>query len=326
MEPSWVNIQSINPAARASLPLGTIVSLRVVESQPGGRFTLLWNSRRISASSRLKLNIGQIIRARVEGSRSALRLRLLPIPGAPESLKVPRSAVPSLRSILSSSLLRAGSALPGEAEAERRLALLSRTRGRPQAAARLYAELLTRGADPTADFLEALYRRLFGSFGDLTGDSKSKPRSWDGLPSADTLAEEFGRREDADPLLELLGNIQGNSGSWRFKRLRRRINGRTAELILKFRRGSPPAMALTVHQGGRTFEFLLKGSRPMQLRVFSDHPDSVNQQDWKEFRDSPALTAVDVHDVILPIEQSDGFTIGALQAAEEMEERFIERP
>lgn len=281
----------------------------------------MWNSRRISAFSRLKLNVGQIIRARVEGGRNALRLRLLPLPSASESLKSPQSAAPSLRSILSASLLRAGSALPGETEAERRLALLSRTRGRPQAAARLYAELLTRGADPTADFLEALYSCLFGS----PGDSKSKPRSWNGLPSADTLAEEFGREEDADPLLELLGSVHGSSGSWHFKRLRRGINGRAADLILKFRRGSPAAMALTVHQGGRTFEFLLKGSRPIHLQVFCDHPDSVSEQDWKEFRDSPVLRAVHVDNVILPIEQSDGFTIGALKAAREMEERFIER-
>ena len=274
-----MDIRSINPAGRADFRPGAVVSLRVLESHSGGRFTLLWNSGRISAVSRLKLNIGEVIRARVEGKPGALRLRLLPSGSAP---------------------LRA-------AEAERRTALFSRVRGRRHALVRLYAELLTRGAEPGADFLETVHARLFGPFED---SKKSQPPSWIGVPSGDTLAEEFAPEEGDDPLLELIGSVEGASGSWRFKRLRRRMGGRETDLILKIRRGSPPALALTVHDGERTFEFLLEGRGEMRLMVFSDDPDSVNVEEWGKFRNHLASMSVHVDDAILSIEQSDGFTAG----------------
>lgn len=274
-----MDIRSINPAGRTDFRPGTVVSLRVLESHPGGRFTLLWNSERISAVSRLKLNIGEVIRARVEGKPGALRLRLLP----------------------------SGAEPPRTAEAEGLAALFSRVRGRRRALARLYAELLTRGAQPGADFLDTLYTRLFDPLGD---SRKIKPRSWVGVPSGDALAEEFAPEEGDDPLLELFGSVDGASGSWRFKRLRRRMGGRETDSILKIRRGSPPALALTVHDGERTFEFLLEGRGEMRLMVFSDNPDSVNVEEWRQFRNHLASMSVHVNDAILPIERSDGFTAG----------------
>ena len=305
---------------------GLVVSLRVVASSPGGRFTLLWNAKRISARSRLQFHIGQTIRARVEGENGPLRLRLLAVSGSSPGSSSPGSIAPRAQSLLFASLLRAGSGLPNESEAGRRLALLSRARGRRRLGlSRLYAELLSRGADPTADFLEALESLLFGGRGrpwSSKDREERRRRDWNKVPERNKMAQEWNGENDSDPLLKLLSGVEGPSGQWIFKRLHRFYKGRDTDLILKFRRGPNPALALTVHDGERTLEFLLEGLKEVSLSVFSDNPDSIGDEEWLIFRKRLAVLNVNVNDGISPLSESDGFTVGAVDTVREMEARY----
>ena len=83
------------------------------------------------------------------------------------------------------------------------------------------------------------------------------------------------------------------------------------EMVWKFRRGISPALALTVHDGSRTLEFLLEGLDHTRLTVFSDRPEQYRREStWRRFRQRLALMNIEVDDTILPIEESDGFTPG----------------
>jgi hypothetical protein len=147
------NSPLIDIVAGEKLRPGDVISARVVSREGAGRFRLIWNGRSLLADSQLNLKTGMTIRARVEGSSGALMLRLIgdAATAAAVSQGAP-SGGSSLMSLLSAAMLRAGLPLPGDAEAVRQAALLERTRGPRIRMARLYSELISKGADPTAGF------------------------------------------------------------------------------------------------------------------------------------------------------------------------------
>ena len=133
---------------------GDIVSARVSDLLAGNRFRILLNGRTMTAESRLPLQKGQVIRARVEQAGSGTILRLIDSGGAPAGSQSAAGA--SARQILTAAFLKAALALPGDSDMQRMSTLLDRSRGHRLRLARLQADLSSRGADPSADFLEAL--------------------------------------------------------------------------------------------------------------------------------------------------------------------------
>ena len=311
-DPVRVTSQFINIVAGDQLRPGDVISARVSEVLPGNRFRILWNGRILTAESRLSFSRGQLIRARVEQSVDGTILRLLGREVKNSGSVLSTGASP--RQILSTALLRASLPLPDENQLTRMSALLGRSRGRKTRLARLYADLISRGADPSADFLEALERLLSGRRGGQPDDKHSGGRRphWNAAPEPDLLSKEC--REDGtdvDPLLKLLNGSPSRADSWAYHRNSPYLDGYPVDLTWKIRGGHTPALALTVRDGERVMEFLLEGRSPVHMAVYADEGCGITPESWKLFRDRLSLMNVDVDDTILSMEESDGFTSGS---------------
>ena len=310
----------VNTLPGDKLRPGDIVSGKITAVLPNGRFNLYCNGRTLTAKSSLLFQTGDLLKARVVQNSTGLYLHLLG-----SSLKStpadPSSVTPG--ALLSAALLRAGLSLPDEAEGLRRAALLNRTGGSRVRMARLYAEMLAKGTDPGAAFLETLDRMFSQS--PLSGSM----RRWVSTPDHKELQEELcdtdaGSSETSDSdstLLNLLGSVSGKNHTWMFKKLLRRLGDGELRMTWKIRSGMNPALALTVYDGDRTFEFLMEGLENTQMSVYSDDADAINEEQWITFRKRLALMNVDVGDTILPISTSDGFTPGSGQVLQNLEDR-----
>jgi hypothetical protein len=328
--PAGINFRNIEIDAGIEMRPGDLVSVRVKDVLPGGRLGLLWRGRTITAKTNLFFRPGQVLTAKVELREGGMRLRLV---DARAGADVKGAAVSgrgveniATRALLSSALLRAGLPLPDDSEIARRTALLERTKGRRLLMARLFAELFSKGADSGADFLEAVGGILDGG-GDRrgrgSGGGGGPMREWRHPPGAGELSSEAAEEgSDENPLLALMSEAGGRSGDWAFRRMRRRLGGRDMDLVWKIRGGSNPAVALTVRDGERVFEFLMEGSEFPSISCFTDGKTAVDEKAWNNFRDRLALLNFTVSDTLLTIGESDGFTSGALEAARNLEERL----
>jgi len=315
------NFHLLNITPGDELRPGDIVSARVSAVLPGGRFQLYCNGRLLTAKSSLSLHSGQILRARVERNGKELHLHLLD--GGSKSIhKIFQRE--SIERLLPAALLRAGLSLTGEGETRRRAALLNRTRGSRLRVTRLYAEMLAKGIDPGAAFLESLDSLLSG------GGRNSRSRQF--LPDPEELREELcgdtsGENEisdENDNLLNLLNDIPGKKDTWLFKRLNGAVADADFRMVWKIRRGMDPALALTVYDGERTFEFLIEGLEKPHMAVYVDENTEINEKKWVSFRKTLALMNFTVDDTLLSISSSDGFTAGSekmLEDLEDLEER-----
>ncbi len=294
---------------------GDVVSARIKAVLPNGRFRLYCNGRILTAKSSLAFQTGELIRGRIEQNDRGLYLHLLS--GSSKSIREPSSLeIPKI--MLFAALLRAGLPLSGDAETLRRTALLNRTRGSQRRVARLYAELLAKGSDPGAAFLESVDRMLSGGGGDERGSKK-----WPSTPGGEELQEELcGDTDDkSDRLLNLISNVPGKNDTWMFKRLIRRLGDEEVRMVWKIRRGLNPALALTVYDGKRTFEFLMEGLEQTHMSVYADDGTEIDEKRWEKFRETLALMNVDVDDTLLPISRSDGFTTGSDKVLQDLEGR-----
>jgi len=278
---------------------GDLVTARVKSILPNGRYRLILNRHTVIARSNLVFEEGQRIRARfVRGSRG-IYLHLLE--SKPE-LVYRGFTNASAGTMLSAALIRAGLPLPGEIEGARRAALLERTRGARKRMARLYAELLAKGADPNAKFLEMLNR----SFSE--GGNKRQGR-WSTPPEGSQLSDELRNSDiDDDPLLNLLTYDSRKNGGWSFVRLKKFLGDREIRMMWKIRRGIDPALALTIQDGKRIFEFLMEGFNKIRMTVFSDSREEIKLGTWYSFRETLASLDIEVDDSILALSESDGFT------------------
>lgn len=307
---------------------GKTVSVRVKDILPGGKVSLVVHNKLIIAKSHLFFRPGQVFTARVEHSGNALRLRLLEgtgmnAYGTPPDTGGPLSEHFGTRTLLFSAILRAGLPLPDGTEAARRSALLERTRGRKLLMARLYAEIVSKGADPGADFLEAVSDTLEGRGGRRNGHGGESRREWPQPPSPKELSSEVVKEEGGgEPLLDLLSNVDGHDGRWTFRRMERRLDGREMDLTWKIRRGKDPALALTIKDGKRLFEFLLSGKDKPRMACYVGDDVEIDETVWDRFKERLALLNFIVSDTLQPIEESDGFTEGAAEVARDLEERL----
>ena len=311
-DPVRGNFQLFNIVAGDKLRSGDVISVRIQTILPDGRFRLLWNGRTLTARSHLNFHPGQIIRARVERNSGGFFLHLLD-----SKFKTPHAASPqaSTGTLLSAALLRAGLSLPGNSEAVRRAALLTRTKGSRVRMARLYAELLSKGSDPTADFLESVDTAFSGEGRD------HRSGSWPQPPESEELKGELTEEgDDPDSLINLLNNVSGHRDNWMFRRLVRRLGEDEIRMVWKIRRGMDPALALTVYDGSHTFEFLMEGLDKTRLSVYVDDDTEIDEKLWNSFCESLALMNVKVDDTILSITKSDGFTPGTGEAVRNLEE------
>ncbi|RKX76580.1 MAG: hypothetical protein DRP49_03155 [Spirochaetes bacterium] len=299
---------------------GDVVSARIKAVLPNGRFRLYCNGRILTAKSSLTFRAGDLIRGRVEQTDRGLFLHLLTGGSKgnrdPSSLEMPRI-------MLFAALMRAGLPFSGDAEAQRRVALLNRTRGSQRRVARLYAELLAKGSDPGAAFLESVDGMLSGG-----GDGQGSKR-WPSSPDSEELqgelcgdsAEDSETADKSDTLLTLISNVPGKNDTWMFKRLIRQLGEGELRMVWKIRHGINPALALTVYDGERTFEFLMEGLEKTQMAVYAGDGVDIDEKKWNIFRETLALMNVDVDDTLLPIGRSDGFTPGSDKAQQDLEGR-----
>jgi hypothetical protein len=104
-----------------------------------------------------------------------------------------------------------------------------------------------------------------------------------------------------------------------FRRLSRRLGDDDMHMTWKVRDKPVPALALTIRDGNRTFEFLLEGRKPTQMTVYAGHGTHVDDSAWAAFRHRLALMNVEVDDTISAISESDGFTAGAGETIRDLE-------
>ena len=304
IEPSSSSSRIISISTGSRLRPGDVVSARISDVLTGNRFRIVLNGRTLTAESRLTLRKGQMIRARVEQSGSGTVLRLM------DSGRVParshgRAPDASPRQILTAAFLKAALALPEEADMQRMSALLDRSRGRKLRLARLQADLVSRGADPSADFLEAVEELLSGDEGD-NGRTGGGRKRWPGIPAPPELSSDL-QDETTEPLLQLLNGSPGKGRNWTYHRFERVVGDRRYLMTMKIRHGREPLLALTVRDAGRTMEFILNGLNPVRMSVFSDSETEPDAAKWTLFRQRLSLMKIHVDDTISSMEASDGF-------------------
>jgi len=292
-------LELLKVTTRFGFRTGDLVTARIKSVLPNGRYRLILDGRTVIARSNIAFKEGQKIHARFARREDGIYLHLLePKPYLPNSNIAGRSA----GAMLSAALIRAGLPLPGEIEGARRAALLKRTKGIGKRMARLYAELLAKGADPKADFLEMIDR----SFSE---GGKRRQGKWLVPLKGQQLSEEF-RNSDIglDPLFNLLAyDSRGNAG-WKFVRLKKMLGDREIRMMWKIRGGIDPALALTIQDGERNFEFLMEGLEKTRMSVFSDSEAGIDSKIWNSFRKTLASLGIEVDDTVLELSKSDGFT------------------
>ena len=326
--PVGITFRKIDSNPGDEIRPGKTVIVRVKDILPGGKVSLLINNRAVIAKSHLFFRPGQIFTAKIEQSGNALRLKLLEgMPPAGLSVSQGTGAAPAesfgIKALLLSAILRAGLPIPDGAETARLSALLNRTRGRKLLMARLYAEIVSKGADPGADFLEAVGDLLDGGGGEGKNRKGENRGEWPKPPSPrELLSEAADESEAGEPLLDLLSGVDGHDGKWTFRRMERRLDGQDLDLIWKIRKGKDPTVALTVRDGKRLFEFLLSGKENPRMDCYIGAETAVDDIAWTRFRERLALLNFIVSDTLQSIEESDGFTEGALDAAQNLEERL----
>jgi len=314
-DPVSGNFHIIDINTGDALRSGDFVSARIRAVLPNGRFILYCKGRQFTASSPLSFSPGEVIRARVEQSGKGIILHLI------HSGSAGKRGIPSLNppeTLLTASLIRAGLSLTGEAETLRRTSLLERTRGSRLRMARLYAELLSKGADPSAGFLESI-ERIFS--GDAGGRGAGK---WPTPPEPDKLKAELTEEKpentgDKDLLINLLNSVQGKKDKWMFRKIAGKLGDGEVSLMWKIRSGLNPALALTVHDGSRIFEFLMEGLENTRMAVYTGNKAEVSEKEWDSFRRRLALLKIDVDDTILPLDRSDGFSPGSEEVLQDLE-------
>jgi len=295
---------------RLGFRTGDFVTARIKSVLSDGRYRLILNKHTVIARSNLVFREGQIIRARFASGRGGIYLHLLE--SRPE-LTNKSLAGASTGAILSAALIRAGLPLPEEIEGTRRTALLRRTRGIRKRMARLYAELLAKGADPKADFLEMVSK----SFSE--GGKRRKGR-WPTPPGSSQISDEFRNTDiDIDHLLSLLACGSRGDGGWFFVRLKKILGDSEIRMMWKIRKGINPALALTIQDGKRNFEFLMEGLEKTRMAVFSDSETEIDTKIWHSFRETLASWGIEVDDTILTLHDSDGFTPDNLPPAGSLE-------
>jgi len=302
----------INISPGDKLRAGDIVNARVKAVLPNGRFHLYCNGRLLTAKSSLHLHQGQSIRGKVVQNGSTLFLQLSDNQSKSKGMALFQQSSDVL---LSASLLRAGLSLSGGVEDQRRAALLRRTRGPRLRIARMYAELLAKGTDPGALFLEHLDNLFSGH------DKHHGSRHWPTLPQPEELQEELcgDSDENSEKLLNLINNVPGKRDSWMFQKLVRKFKEGELKMVWKIRQGINPALALTVYDGNRTLEFLMEGLDHTRLTVYADEETVIDEKKWNSFRKNLALKNFVVDDTLLPISRSDGFTPGSDEVMQNLE-------
>ena len=290
------------PAVFSSrLPVnGSVVSLRVVDVLGGGYYRVLRDGRGMKAFARIPLREGQIIRVRVHRSDTRVELHIIRPRVASLNISNPPDA-------LSVATLRAGMALPEDNESRRRSALLARSSGPGKRMTRLYAELLAKGMDPTADLLEFVE----DFFSERSGRYARKP-SLDWNSNAASLKEHLTSKDppvNKGDIIDLINLKQGKNAPWYFQDSIIRIAGREYRTVWKIRHGLQPALALGVHDEDCSLEFLIEGIKPAHLEVFATEGHRISQQAWENFRQKIGkLEDIHVGPEIRPILESDGFT------------------
>ncbi|PIE04458.1 MAG: hypothetical protein CSA76_04185 [Spirochaetales bacterium] len=309
---------AVSAAGRSVRP-GDVVSVRVAEVLPGNRFRILLGGRSLNAGSSIPLRAGQIIRAQVDRSGPLLRLRILQPEVSRPSLPSSQTAALTPKAALTAAFLKAAMALPAESVLNRMSALLGRANGSRKRLARLYADLVSRGAEPSADFLEAVDELFHGSReggqeggregGGFGGENKNRHSGWKEPPSASQCQQDFSEDKDEQaPLIHLINQTDAKGDTWQFRRSRRRLGEDTVDLTWKIRQGSPPAMALTVQDGARRLEFLLEGLQPVNLTVYASENTEIPSELWNNFCERISLKNIQVNGTIQSMELSDGFS------------------
>ena len=266
------------------------------------------------AYSRIMLEAGSILKARVSSSAGRLLLSLSEQPPDPISTALGRHGIPggAASEVIARAFLLSG--LPIRAETiEKARVLLSRLKLAPHKGARLIATLMDKGIDPGSRGVDALLGLL--SFGERGGGD---PRRYRGKPMPSTAAavKEFAAglavgASEAPDAIQAFNHRRGRAQTWVvvpfvFDAERERLAGTIKVLYDPFR-ARPLKLALTVN--GFSFFLPLEGKR-RKLSVFCDEPSLLvsARRGLDMLRAKFHNMGMEVDDTILGGEAFDGFT------------------
>jgi len=290
---------------------GSVIRAEVL-SGSSGKVKLLWNSGIIKAESSVELKTGEIIDFKVFSEDGKIVLK----PFSGEINKNQLNTFPGFYAKIlpehlkfAESLFAAGLPLPHEEEFFRRYALLKRAEGNTRRLSRLYAELLSKGLDPSADFLEHVYSLLENGNRGTSGKHLSADiQDFFQPENLKYIFQEKGQSEE-NPILLLLSAVNGKNGRWIFKRENIKIKERTFSLVWKIRADSPEKdLSLTISDNGRIFEFILSGTGKIKMNVYISDNIYIEEDSWKAFRERMYLINVDVSDKLSPLNEGNGFS------------------
>ncbi len=303
---------SLRPGLR--LRPGDTVTLTVIKPLDADKWAVAIGGRVYPAYSRLMLEPGSILKARVSSSAGRLLLSLSEQPQDPLKAVLHREGIPGgvTSEIIARALVLSG--LPIRSEIiDKVKALLSRLKLPAHKGARLAATLIDKGIDPGSRGVDALLGML--SFGERGGGD---PRRYRGKPLPETakavkafasgLAVDSSEAPDA---IQAFNHARGGAQTWVvvpfvFDADRERLAG-TIKMLYDPFRSRPLRLVLTV--SGISFCLPLEGKKK-KLSIFCDDPSVVAgmRRGLDSLRAKFHNMGMEVDDTILGGDAFDGFS------------------
>lgn len=303
---------SLRPGLR--LRPGETVILTVIKRLDAEKWAVGIQGRVYPAFSRLALQPGSVLRARVGSSAGRLLLSLSDQPQDLLRSVLQRAGIPAgaESQLIARALVLSG--LPIRAETiEKIRAYLSRLKLEPHKAARLIATLIDKGIDPSSRGVQALLGLL--SFGERGG---ADPRRYRGrrLPTTPQEVKEFvgglaASAPDAGDAIQAFNHIRGRAQTWIvvpfvFDADKDRLAG-TIKILFDPFLSRPLRLALTA--GDVSFHLPLEGKKK-KLSVFCDDPamQRAARRGLDTLRAKFHNKGIEVDDIILGGDAFDGFS------------------
>jgi len=293
---------------------GETVEVTVIKRLDLDKWAVGIGGRVYPAYSRLALEPGSMLKARVESAAGRLLLSLSEQPHDPLQAALIREGIPSgvASQLIARALVLSGLPVRGETIEKVKL-LLSRLKLPVHKGARLLATLIDKGIEPTSRGVGALLAML--SFGESGGGD---PRRYRGrkMPTTPQEVKEYAAGlpvtgADAPDALQAFNHCKGKSQTWVivpfvFGSDRERIAGSIKILYDPFL-ARPRRLSLTVD--GMSFYLPLEGKK-RKLMLFCDDPalGATAKRGLDTLRAKFHNMGMEVDDTILGREAFDGFS------------------
>jgi hypothetical protein len=312
----------IQISSRGGLPLrtGDQVSLHVLKSLAPDKWAVGVHGKVLSASSRLDLEPGTTVRARVTISGKSILFTILPEGGDARTLRAPLMAgtpgaqAMDLAHMIASALLRSGQGVQEEI-VEKLRTLLAKTPLKKERAARAFAEMLGKGIDVTSQGSEKIAQAM--AFGEQGGRDRGRYKQRPFPEDAEGVSEAIRAMSAKDPsqadVLAAFNHMKSTNQSWVvlpffFRHGEDEYPGTMKILFDPFTR-KPLRFALSVSpNGGEDLSFYLRleGKKTMSLFASKGIRPAAEGSLWR-FASKLHNMGIEVDDIINGEESFDGF-------------------